>query len=60
MGPIVTFQYLRGGYQEDRARLLALVYWMRDNKYKLKQKIQARYNENLFCSEDSQVLEQVA
>ena len=59
MGPLVTFQYLRGGYQEDRARLFILVCGglMRNNKYKLKQEVQARYNENLFCYEDSQVLE---
>lgn len=61
MGLIVTFQYLRKGYQEDRARPFTFVHggWMRDNKCKLKQEFQARYNENFFCYEDSQVLEQV-
>lgn len=55
-------QCLRGRYQEDRTRLFTLVHGgcLRDNKCKLKQEVQTRCNENLFCYEDSQVLEQVA
>lgn len=59
---IPAFQYLRGGYQEDRGRLFPAVYSerTRDKGHKLKEEVQTGYMENLFHPEDSQARLQVA
>lgn len=47
--PLSAFQCVRGCHQEDLAELFTVVcgWRTRDNRYKLKQEIQARYKENL-------------